>query len=175
MSLKLIGAVLVVLLVGWFMLNQAESTEPFTQATLPGGELRAYMARRVNIDDHPCVARSRCLVVYLAPWCGACKSTKKFVPYVRDMLEQDPETGFMVVVGKGWGNFNGGHDMARDIGGQVYLDDEANYWRALRHEVNAVPAWVVFDGLGEAIETETGSPRRHSHEVAKSFLADLGV
>jgi len=175
MSLKLVAVVLAALVVGWFMLNQAESQESFTSATLPGGELRAYMARTVDLDDHPCVARSRCLVVYLAPWCGACKSTKKFVPYVRDALDENQDVGFMVVVGKGWGNFNGGYDMARDIGGQVYLDGEADYWQTFGREVDAVPAWVVFDGLGEVLETETGSPRRHDTASAKSFLSDLGV
>lgn len=175
MSLKIIVIVLVVAVAGLFLLNQQDSQEPFTTTTLPGSELRAYMSRSVDVSDHPCMMRSRCLVVYIAPWCAACKHTKKFVPYVREAIIDNADVGFMVVVGKGWGDFNGGHDMARDVGGQVYLDGEANYWRTLRNDVNAIPAWVVFDGAGEVIETETGSPGRHSQDSAKSFLNKLGI
>lgn len=175
MSLKTILLLGVVLLAGLFWLNQQESHEPFTSATLPANDLRAYMARSVDLSDHPCMARTRCLVVYLAPWCGACKQTKKFVPYVREAITEYEDAGFMVVVGKGWGNFDGGHEMARAIGGQVYLDGEARYWQVLRKEVNAVPAWVVFDGLGDVVETETGSPRRKDRDSAVSFLNELGV
>ncbi len=175
MSLKMIAGVLLLVIGGWFLLNQAESQEPFITSTLPGGELRAYMARRVDLNDHPCLARTRCLVVYIAPWCAACQQTKKFVPFVRDAVVDREDLGFMVVVGKGWGDFNGGHDMAREIGGQVYLDADARYWKILRGDVNAIPAWLVFDGSGEVIETETGSPGRHDRGSARAFLTELGV
>ena len=104
MSLKAILILAVILVAGLFWLNQQESQEQFTSATLPGSELRAYMARSVDIDEHPCLTRTRCLVVYLAPWCGACKHTKTFLPYVRDAIAEQEDAGFMVVVGKGWGN-----------------------------------------------------------------------
>jgi len=175
MSLKAILVVVVVLLAGLYWLNQGDSQEPFSEATLPGGNLRAYMARTVDLNDHPCWLRKRCLVVYLAPWCGACKQTKNFVPYVREAIAENPDAGFMVVVGKGWGNFTGGHDMARDIGGQVYLDGEASYWKVLRNDVNAVPAWLVFDGLGQVVESDTGSPRRHDTTTARAFIGQLGI
>ncbi|MGD9386404.1 MAG: hypothetical protein PVF28_07605 [Thioalkalispiraceae bacterium] len=175
MSLKTILIILIALLGVFYWLNQGEESTPFTDATLPGSQLRAYMARNVDLGRHPCRQRKRCLVVYLAPWCGACKQTKNFVPYIREAILENQDAGFMVVVGKGWGNFNGGHQMARDIGGQVYLDGEASYWRDLRREVNAVPAWLVFDGLGQVVETETGSPRRKDLSSARGFLDELGI
>jgi hypothetical protein len=175
MRLKIIVTVLIILLGGLYWVSQGESKEPFTAESLPAGYLRAYMARNIEISKHPCWLRKRCLVVYIAPWCGACQQTKNFVPIIREALRDKPDTGFMVIVGKGWGDFNGGYEMAREIGGQVYLDREASYWQLLREEVNAIPAWLVFDGRGDVLETETGSPRHHDRATARTFLAELGV
>ena len=175
MSLKTILLPSLVLIAGVIWFNQQESHAPFSTATLPASDLRAYMSRTIDLDSHPCMGRTRCLVVYLAPWCGACRQAKSFVPYIRDVISNHEDAGFMVVVGKGWGNFKGGYDMARDIGGRVYIDAEASYWRVLRKEVKAVPAWVLFDGVGDVVETQTGSPRRQSQDSAQSFLKELGV
>ena len=130
------------------------------------------MSRSTSTDDHPCLNRSRCLVLYMAPWCPACRQTKRFVPYVREaMAGQD--AGLVVVVGKAWGNFNGGYDMARDIGGQVYIEKDSRYWNELRAEINAVPAWVTFRSDGSVVEKESGSPGRHDIHSAREFLNDM--
>ena len=100
MPLKTILLLGVVLLVGLFWFNQRESHEPFTPATLPASELRAHMSRSIDLSDHPCMGRTRCLVVYLAPWCGACRQTKQFVPFVREVIAEHGDVGFMVVVGR---------------------------------------------------------------------------
>jgi thiol-disulfide isomerase/thioredoxin len=175
MPLKTILLLSLVVTAGVIWFNQQENQEPFSTVTLPASDLRAYMSRSIDLDNHPCLGRTRCLIVYLAPWCPACRQTKSFIPYMREVISDHENAGLMVVVGKGWGNFKGGYDMARDIGGQVYIDAEASYWRVLRKEANAVPAWVMFDGLGNAIETETGSPRRQSQDSAQSFLKQLGI
>jgi hypothetical protein len=133
------------------------------------------MSRSVSTDDHPCLNRSRCLVLYLSPWCPSCKNTKNFVPYIRQAMDNNSDTGFVVVVGKAWGNFTGGHEMARDIGGKVYIDAESQYWQQLRREVNAIPAWLVIEGNGDVSDTKTGSPPRHDVQTAKTFLASMSI
>ena len=173
--IKIVLVILVIVIGALVWMNLSQPSVPFTTYTLPAKDLRAYMQRKASIDDHPCINRSRCLVLYLSPWCPSCKNTKQFVPYVRQAIAQSNETGFVVVVGKAWGNFNGGYEMARDIGGQVYIDADSHYWQEVRREVNAVPAWLVIDGDGSVSETDTGSPGRHDVQTANTFLTGLSI
>ena len=172
---KLILMILIGVVGALVWMNMNQPAEPFTSGTLPAKDLRAYMQRQVTLDDHPCKNRTRCLVVYLSPWCPSCRNSKHFVPYVREAIAHHSDTGFVVVVGKAWGDFNGGYEMARDIGGQVYIDAESRYWNELRPEVNAIPAWLVIDGDGHVDEQHTGSPGRHDVQTANTFLAELSI
>ncbi len=174
--MKIIVVVLVALIGALVWMNLSTSSQvPFTEQMLPAKQLRQYMQRKISIQDHPCFNQPRCLVLYLSPWCPSCKNTKRFVPYVHDAIATRKDTGFVVVVGKAWGNFKGGYDMARDIGGPIYIDEESHYWREIRSEVNAIPAWLVFESDGDVSETDTGSPRSHNLASAKSFLSDLDI
>jgi len=174
--LKIIIIIIVVLTATLFWINQAPTNrERFTEQLLPAKQLRPFMQRKVSLHDHPCINRSRCLVLYLSPWCPSCKNTRKFVPFVQQAISSNDDTGFIVVVGSAWGNFKGGYNMARDIGGQIYIDEESNYWQEIRSEVNAIPAWLVFESDGDVSETETGSPRSHNLASAKSFLSKLSI
>lgn len=173
--MKIIATILIISIGALIWMNQSAPNKPFTEQMLPAKELRAYMKRKISASDHPCLNRNKCLVLYLSPWCPSCNRTKNFVSYVREVIDTNEDTGFVVIVGKAWGGFKGGYEMARDIGGQVYIDADSHYWQQIRSEVNAIPAWLVFESDGDVSDTETGSPRRHDVTSAKTFLADLSI
>lgn len=114
-------------------------------------------------------------MLYVSPWCPACRSSKGFIPFVRQAIQEEQTAGFMVIVGRAWGDFNNGHNMAQAIGGDVYLDRHADYWNDLADSVDGVPAWVVFDSDGDILDVETGAPARHDIQTARRFLDSISV
>ena len=172
--MKLIIISLSILVGTLIWLNSNEPSTPIDTYNLPANQLSVFRQVNNTSNEHPCLNRSRCLVLYLSPWCPSCRQTKHFVPFVREAIAQK-DAGLVVVVGKAWGNFNGGYQMARDIGGQVFVDDKSEYWREIRKNVRAIPAWLVIGSNGEVRKTRTGSPREYSIVSAKAFLSKLSI
>jgi thiol-disulfide isomerase/thioredoxin len=48
-----------------------------------------------------CAGKQHCLVVYLAPWCGACKSILPELQTLTHRQSESPHTGVQVIVGEG--------------------------------------------------------------------------
>jgi len=103
-------------------------------------ELPAAELTTVGGEGDPCAGRARCLVVYLAPWCGACKLSLPLVQNLRSELEPRG-VGFRIVVG-------GAQPaqlraMAAQLGGRVQLDERGDFARAAG--VRSFPSWWLVD------------------------------
>jgi thiol-disulfide isomerase/thioredoxin len=99
----------------------------------------------------PCL-EGRCVVVYLAPWCGSCRQAEPMLRDLRDSLARD---GIPVVVVAGMDKPANLETYARNLGYPVLLDEEGRFKRAAG--VNAVPTFLVVNRRGEVTETVKGA------------------
>lgn len=140
--------ILMVALVGgalfaWTQSNKWRSV-PSTVALAQVGELG-------DGGDDPCHGKERCVLVYMAPWCPACKSLLPQLLNVRDGRWKDSTTrGFKFVVGHGSPEQN--REMVKQIGRGAYLDDDKEFSKKMG--VRHFPTLYVLDGNGRVIESD---------------------
>lgn len=152
----------------WF---NRPAEQPMTAEQVPAADLRSYRnigARR----SHPCEGRKRCLVAYMAPWCGICKSNIPIYQHARSMIRRSPEVGVMLVlsrVNRSWRDYGA---VARKIGGRVMLDPDDRAWDALGNAVNGVPAFVVYNGNGDIENLRPGGYRRVNKATARKMVEE---
>jgi thiol-disulfide isomerase/thioredoxin len=133
MKMSHILILVVVLFVGWKL---------FYHPKFPAkadGTLTAFLQK--SVDDDPCAGRERCVFVYMAPWCPACKQTMPIVNQLREAWKEQDHPGLMVVIGNG--KTDQLESMAKQVGAPVYLDKEDKFMRAtgVRH----FPYFIVVD------------------------------
>lgn len=170
-------ALLLIFLLGagafyWF---NRPAEEPMTAEQVPASDLRSY--RNIDASEpHPCEGKKRCLVTYMAPWCGICKSNIPIYQHARSMIRQSPDVGVMLVlspVNRSWQDYGA---VARKIGGRVMLDPDDQAWSALGNAVNGVPAFVVYNGNGNIENLRPGGYRTVNKATARKMVNDeLGL
>lgn len=100
-----------------------------------------------------CRGKSRCIAVYMTPWCPTCKAT---VPIVQALMRTPPDssTGVIAVVG---GDTRARIDSIRSMIGESALADYENkFAEALK--VRAVPHWFVWDSNGKILRSLAVGP-----------------
>lgn len=110
-----------------------------TPTMAPSFEL-ATNASTNTVDE--CKQTSKCLVVYLAPWCGTCKSA---VEVVNEMSKyfgtSSSRVGLRVVLGMD--KQEALNEFAKSFTENVYFDPSGEYLRAIGG--GGVPGWWVID------------------------------
>ena len=116
-------------------------------------ELELIPAESSESDTDPCRGCDRCIVVYLAPWCSACRRSVDTVRQIDEMFAEDPEVGLLVFVGSApRGDVEA---MAAQIEGPVFVDPDAVLWEQLG--VEGYPHWFTLDGRGQILQTVAGT------------------
>ena len=152
----------------WF--NQP-GNDPMTAEQVPAADLRSYRNIAAR-QPHPCEGKKRCLVTYMAPWCGICKSNIPIYQHARSMIRESPDVGVMLVlspVNRSWQDHGA---VARKIGGRVMLDPHDQAWDNLGSAVNGVPAFVVYNGNGDIENLRPGGFRTVNKATAHRMVED---
>ncbi|MCA9563503.1 MAG: hypothetical protein KC561_08435 [Myxococcales bacterium] len=132
--------------------------------TAPVFELEPALA---NADgEDPCLGTERCVTVYVAPWCPACRRSRPTVRQVQEVCENDPTTGFRVVVGQD--RPGPVEQMATAYGSGTFVDPSGQYYRQLGGD--GVPFWFVSDAQGQILTAFAGT-----YTPARAHLEMLGL
>lgn len=116
-----------------------------------------------------CAGKERCLLVYLAPWCGACRGSIGFLQALATYFERDGDWGLKVVVGR---DDEGAIDeFARGIPLNTYLDYEGRWSRAFG---GAVPSWILLDSEQKLLKSDSGLYHASANDmrVAEYFVSN---
>jgi thiol-disulfide isomerase/thioredoxin len=138
---KIVGGVIALTIAGVVAYSLLK-TEPFPQVALSPAP-----SNKISVD--PCIGKSTCVVVYLAPWCGYCKLA---VPTVKELAKRwadDPNRGIKAVVSSG--KIQQNYVMALALSPEVHVSIDAT--RALSRELQnlgfkGVPHWYRLDEQG---------------------------
>lgn len=91
-----------------------------------------------------CLGRDACIVVFLAPWCPHCQDAVGVIQAIREKTKSSTALGIRVVVGSDTeANLE---DMAKKIGGVVFLDTERRLQKKLNRR--GVPHWYLVSAGG---------------------------
>jgi hypothetical protein len=118
-------------------------------------DLRAMMAPAAesNQGGRACLGQDRCIVVYVAPWCDACRSmhacTKALV-----RAPKRKANALSVFVGADQGPAL--QAMASDIGPNTFVDSESSVREELR--ISSFPTFALLDGKGRVLKRFAGVP-----------------
>jgi hypothetical protein len=106
------------------------------------------------VGTDPCAGRSRCVVVYLASWCPACRQcAQDTVPQLRQFWKEPDRPGLRVVVGSGEPAKI--DEMARLVGDPVYLDATGAF--GTRMKVDFFPKFFVVDEANRVMKSGRGA------------------
>lgn len=115
----------------------------FLPTPFPKLHLQPAAANASGYD--PCEGKQYCVVVFMAPWCSACKAT---MPVVKSMMAQYSSStmiGIKPVIGSGR-SMASMEKMAAKIGTGTFLDPGGQVMQAA--DKNTVPHWFVIDSDG---------------------------
>lgn len=93
----------------------------------------------------------RCLTVYVAPWCPACK---QLTPVIDDLAKELKEEGISVAIIVGNDSLPKVQAYAKKYSTPVYEDALGTYYRAIG--VKAVPYFAVTNRKGKIVNTMLG-------------------
>ncbi len=100
-----------------------------------------------------CTSGSSCLVVYVAPWCGPCRSSLPGDAALADHLsEKGIETTFVV----GMDRAERCAEMVRTLGREAVIDPDGAW--AKGNGVRGVPHFLVLDAAGKVRKRQAGAP-----------------
>ncbi len=116
-------------------------------------EVMLTPARANATGRDPCAGKACCVLVYLAPWCPACKLSLPVVQGLQRHYAGSPAVGIKPVVGGGRSRENM-EQMAADFGDGAFVDPSGSLMRAAGAET--VPQWLVVDAEGFLIEQMPG-------------------
>lgn len=131
------GRILVIsaLILGFFAWQKHEARER-------AREEREYSSAVTSNGGDPCTGKKFCALIYLAPWCPACKSQ---VPLYRDYVEKAKtrgDVGVKVVVGQGR-RAGDNEAMAKLFGAAGLVDHDSSYLK--KYRVDRFPSLYVLD------------------------------
>lgn len=87
-----------------------------------------------------CEGKKVCLVVYVSPWCPACKGQLPFIKEVDSTVKAYPGFGLEVIIG--WDKRSRLLEMAQSLGVHSLLDDRGSF--ATAASLSSVPSWYLF-------------------------------
>jgi len=100
-----------------------------------------------------CMGRQKCLVAFVAPWCGYCRRS---TPLMQSLLQKYKPSGDLVfnvvVTGDETASIEG---YASELGGGAFYDPQNQFASAMG--VRGFPTWVLFDASGKPIKTASGA------------------
>ncbi len=101
-----------------------------------------------------CTNKSYCVVTYVAPWCGVCKSNEPTFQALQKFLSTNrTDVGFGLVIGGASSEEN--LKMKKDLSGvESYTDDNGKLLKM--RDIRVFPTWVVLDSKGNEINRQPG-------------------
>ncbi len=123
-----------------------------------------------------CQNSQKCLFVYIAPWCGACKQfLSKLFPHILPIIEkyhQKKMAGLEIIIGMDQKEKI--EAMAKEYKMEVYHEDSSKKYQNMFH-IKAVPTFIAVDSKGNIIKKQEGFGARGDtlEDVANNFLNDL--
>lgn len=116
--------------------------------------------------------KSKCLVVYIAPWCSACKEfLTELFPIMLTRLEKYPQIGLEVIVGAD--KESALKNLALAVGRPCLLDPKKNLFKKLG--LRAFPSFIGLKKNGKVIHTASGFRTQGStaEEAMDHFIENL--
>ena len=98
-------------------------------------------------EEDLCTNKKFCAMVYVAPWCPACKQMAERHRTALTKARDKKDYGFKVIVGQGRKEENEAEAAALGLGAVVDAD---NKWQATLH-VDRFPSYYVLDQEGTVI------------------------
>lgn len=128
----------------------------FSADEMPEVTLATYSAQQGAVQQEKTVGGAcradKCLTVYVAPWCPACKQSVGMINNLVDDLKKDGLEAHVIV----------GHDEVEKLQGfgkrfrvPVLLDPDKTFFETV--DVEAVPYFAVTDGDGTILEEMRGA------------------
>jgi thiol-disulfide isomerase/thioredoxin len=111
------------------------------------GKAKDYFRTLASGED-TCKGKNLCLVVYLAPWCPACKSQLSKVSSLLEKSKTNKTYGAKAFVGKG-ATTKDNEKMAAQLGKGAYVDNTSEMHDKLG--VRYYPAFFVLDKDGSVV------------------------
>jgi thiol-disulfide isomerase/thioredoxin len=161
----------------------ASGRSPWTIALLALGALAAllWLRRPSYLPDVPlssasadgvsagpaaspilCTGSSGCLVVYVAPWCGPCRSSLPGDVALADFIEaKGYETVFVV----GMDDVHACLEMTKSIGRPARIDSDRKWARAAG--ISGVPHFLVTTPTGKIVKRQAGAYMAPVEQVAQ--------
>ncbi len=106
---------------------------------------------RSQLVGGPCT-RTRCLIVYLAPWCPYCKAAQPMIQQLREAMDG---AGVPMQVVVGMDKPAALQAYAQSLGYPVLLDAGGELKK--RAHIKSVPTFIVTDGRGRIKKTLHGA------------------
>lgn len=125
-----------------------------------------------NAQASSCQGKSRCVVVYMAPWCGACVHFKaQLFPAFKEVLGQRENVGLRVIIGRDAKAKI--ESMGADLGVSYESDPQGKYYKELG--VRGVPSFLVLDPQGKIHKNTAGfrAQGQSLSQAASNFLDQL--
>ncbi len=99
-----------------------------------------------------CMGRGKCLVAFVAPWCGYCR---KSTPLIQTLLKKYQGEDFKVNVVVSADENASMDPYAAELGKGAFYDPQTAF--ATSVGVRGFPTWVLFDDKGTAVKTASGA------------------
>ena len=103
--------------------------------------LKSYQ-RGLSSNSDLCTGKKFCAIVYVAPWCGACKSERPRIISFMEKSKNNPAFGIRVVVGQGRSQAEN-EEMAASFGFGATTDPDNSVLQKL--QVPHFPSFFVLD------------------------------
>jgi thiol-disulfide isomerase/thioredoxin len=116
----------------------------------------------------PCLGRSRCVIVVVAPWCPACKSSVPVIRKLADRWADSTDVGFKAIVT--YASEAEARKMADGFGPGVvaFIDPSARFMQEAH--VSGVPHWFVVGDQGRILKDSAGG-----YDDADAQVRELGL
>ncbi len=145
-------ALLIVGLLGWLISLPSD---------LPQAYLDQYKGARLTqegVSVGGACESDKCLVVYVAPWCPACKS---LTPMINDLSAELDKEGIKASIVIGKDSMDNVLDYSKRFNQKVLIDSSGRYFNEIG--AKGVPYFAVTNQSGKRIEEMSGGYREVRH------------
>ena len=140
----------------WFLKPSYLPDVPLTSASAEG------------VSDGPdaspilCSGAKGCLVVYVAPWCGPCRSS---LPHDVALADYIAPMGYETIFVVGMDDVRACLEMTTSIGRPARIDSDRRWARAAR--ISTVPHFLVTTPTGKIVKKQAGAYLAPPQQVAE--------